>query len=111
VAILVDGLTTIVGYGSLMIASHLGLRSLGRVLTIGVSCCTLSSLVILPAILALLSRRRETAPISHEEPASAREPGEPVRRRDPPEATSSDPRGPKPHDRDRELRRAPRRAA
>ena len=39
VAVLVDALTTIVGFGSLMIASHQGLQSLGRVLTLGVTCC------------------------------------------------------------------------
>ena len=38
-----------VGFGSLMIASHQGLQSLGRVLTIGVSCCLFTSLVMLPA--------------------------------------------------------------
>jgi hopanoid biosynthesis associated RND transporter like protein HpnN len=56
VAVVVDSLTTIVGFGSLMIASHQGLESLGRVLTIGVSCCLFTSMVILPAFLAWLTR-------------------------------------------------------
>jgi len=38
-AVLMSTLTSMVGFGSLMIASHRGLESLGRVLTIGVSCC------------------------------------------------------------------------
>jgi hypothetical protein len=39
---------------------------LGRVLTIGVSCCLFSSLVMLPAILAWLTRNRpETAEDEH----------------------------------------------
>jgi len=49
---------TMVGFGSLMIASHQGLQSLGRVLTLGVSCCLFTSLIILPAILILLTKTR-----------------------------------------------------
>jgi len=51
-AVLVTSLTTMVGFGSLMISPHQGLQSLGRVLTIGVSCCLINSLVILPAVLS-----------------------------------------------------------
>ncbi len=58
VAVMVDSLTTIVGFGSLMIASHLGLASLGRVLTIGVTCCLFTSFVILPALLTLWTAGR-----------------------------------------------------
>ena len=57
-AVLITSLTTMIGFGSLMIASHRGLQSLGRVLTIGVSCCLFTSLVMLPAMLTLLSRHR-----------------------------------------------------
>jgi len=59
VAVLVDGLTTLVGFGSLMIASHQGLQSLGRVLTLGVTCCLVTSLVMLPAVLAWSTRNRK----------------------------------------------------
>ncbi|MBI2827334.1 MAG: MMPL family transporter [Planctomycetia bacterium] len=62
VAVLVDSLTTIVGFGALMIASHQGLQSLGRVLTIGVTCCLFTSMVMLPALLTWLTRHREVAP-------------------------------------------------
>ncbi len=58
VAVLVDSLTTIVGFGALMIASHQGLQSLGRVLTIGVSCCLFTSFIMLPALLTWLTRGR-----------------------------------------------------
>jgi hypothetical protein len=51
-----------VGFGSLMIAGHQGLQSLGRVLTIGVSCCLVNSLVILPALLSWISRHRGEQP-------------------------------------------------
>jgi predicted RND superfamily exporter protein len=53
-SVLVDALTTILGFGALMVASHKGLESLGRVLTLGVTTCTITSLVLLPAILSLL---------------------------------------------------------
>ena len=54
-AIVVTTLTTMIGFGSLMLSSHQGLQSLGRVLTIGVMCCLLSSLVLLPALLRWMS--------------------------------------------------------
>ncbi len=82
VAVLVDGLTTLVGFGSLMIASHQGLQSLGRVLTLGVTCCLFTSLVMLPAALTWLTRNRKH--ILPEAPAAAVEaietPIEPMRR-------------------------------
>jgi hypothetical protein len=37
-----------------MVASHKGLESLGRVLTLGVTTCTVTSLVLLPALLTWL---------------------------------------------------------
>jgi hypothetical protein len=55
-SVLVDALTTILGFGALMVASHRGLESLGRLLTLGVTTCTVTSLVFLPAVLRLLHR-------------------------------------------------------
>ena len=55
-SILITSLTTIVGFGSMMIASHRGLQSLGRVLVIGMTCCLITSVVVLPAILSLCTR-------------------------------------------------------
>ncbi len=60
-ALMVDALTTIVGFGALMIASHQGLQSLGRILTIGVTCCLFTTLLMLPALLSLLTRNRKDA--------------------------------------------------
>ncbi|MBU6276094.1 MAG: MMPL family transporter [Planctomycetes bacterium] len=60
-AVLVDALTTILGFGALMVASHRGLESLGRLLTLGVTACTVTSLVLIPAIFVLL-RGRAPAP-------------------------------------------------
>jgi len=53
-AVLVDALTTILGFGALMVANHRGLESLGRLLSLGVTTCTVSALVLLPALLTLL---------------------------------------------------------
>jgi hopanoid biosynthesis associated RND transporter like protein HpnN len=78
-AVLITSATTVAGFGSMMIvAQHQGLRSLGQVLTIGVLCCLATSLLPLPAALALLSRRRQTAeqaaqPATTLEPASTPE--------------------------------------
>ncbi len=51
-AIVINSLCNMVGFGSLMIASHQGLQSLGRVLTIGMACILANSLV-LPNLLVL----------------------------------------------------------
>jgi predicted RND superfamily exporter protein len=66
-AVLVGALTTILGFGALMVASHKGLESLGRLLTLGVTCCAFSSLVVLPAVLTWL--RPNTAINSADEDA------------------------------------------
>ncbi len=58
-AVTVDALTTIIGFGSLLLASHCGLQSLGRVLTLGIAICTLVSLIVLPALLTILSQWRD----------------------------------------------------
>jgi len=52
VAVVVNSLTTMVGFGALMIANHQGLQSLGRVLTISMGCCLFSAL-LLPNLLKL----------------------------------------------------------
>ena len=55
--IMVAALTTILGFGTLMLSHHHGLASLGLILTLGVSCCMLTALIFLPAVLRLLSIR------------------------------------------------------
>lgn len=56
-AIVITSATTMIGFGSLMLAQHQGLRSLGQVLTLGVAACMLASLLVLPAILSLIPVR------------------------------------------------------
>ncbi len=53
-AILISSLTTMIGFGSLALASHRGLASLGVVLLLGVGSCLLTSTIVLPNLLVLL---------------------------------------------------------
>jgi len=55
-AVLVSALTTMAGFGSLMVAKHQGIASLGAVMLTGTGMCMIVSLALLPAVLALLSR-------------------------------------------------------
>jgi hopanoid biosynthesis associated RND transporter like protein HpnN len=56
-AVFISALTTIVGFGSLMLAKHQGISSLGCVMAVGTTTCMLAALTFLPAILNLLSHR------------------------------------------------------
>jgi hopanoid biosynthesis associated RND transporter like protein HpnN len=53
--VVLNGLTTMVGFGSLMIAAHRGIFSLGLLLTIGSACGLVASLVVLPVVLRLIT--------------------------------------------------------
>lgn len=57
-AVLISGLTTIAGFGSLIIADHQGIRSLGWVMAVGTATCMVAGLTMLPAILTLKGDRR-----------------------------------------------------
>jgi uncharacterized protein len=61
--VLLNGITTMVGFGSLMIASHRGIFSLGMLLTLGSFCGLVASLVVLPVVLQLLTPAAEEAPV------------------------------------------------
>src|SRR5262249_55412417 len=52
--VLVKALTTMIGFGTLMISTERGLAGLGLILTLGVGCCMLAALVFLPAVLHLI---------------------------------------------------------
>lgn len=58
--VLVKALTTMIGFGTLMISSQRGLSGLGFCLTLGVGCCMAAALVFLPALLHVLGRRAES---------------------------------------------------
>jgi predicted RND superfamily exporter protein len=56
-AITLSTLTTMVGFGSLVIARHQGIRSVGSLLTLAMASCLLASLVLLPSLLRILPER------------------------------------------------------
>jgi len=56
-AVLVSGLTAIAGFGSLMLAKHQGIQSLGYIMSAGLATCMIAGLTFLPALLNLLTRR------------------------------------------------------
>jgi hopanoid biosynthesis associated RND transporter like protein HpnN len=59
-AVLLNGLTTIVGFGSLMVAHHRGVFGLGLLLTLGMVMSLLAALVVLPVLLRLVDDMRRS---------------------------------------------------
>jgi predicted RND superfamily exporter protein len=61
-AVFVCSLTTMIGYGSLLVSDNLAIRGFGTASLIGEITCVLSALVLVPALLAIGDRRqpRET---------------------------------------------------
>src|SRR5208283_1288235 len=55
-AVLVSGLTAIVGFGSLSLGKHQGIESLGLVMATGLAACLIAALTFLPALLHILER-------------------------------------------------------
>jgi methionine-rich copper-binding protein CopC len=53
--VLVSGLTTITGFGSLMVADHRGIFGLGLLLTIGTAASLAAALVVLPVLLGRIT--------------------------------------------------------
>jgi hypothetical protein len=61
-AFMLTSLTTMVGFGSLMVSRYKGLASLGFVSVLGIFFCLYFSLVALPALLAIFENKRKMAP-------------------------------------------------
>lgn len=55
-AVLVSGLTSITGFGTLILAKHQGIKSLGEVMAVGIAACMIAGLSFLPALLTLCMR-------------------------------------------------------
>ena len=55
-AVLVSGLTTIAGFGSLIVGEHQGIQSLGWIMAVGTATCMTAGLTFLPAVLTLRAR-------------------------------------------------------
>jgi predicted RND superfamily exporter protein len=56
-AVVMAGITTVVGYGSFALSHYPGLRSIGYASTFGISVCVLAAITLLPAILVLQKER------------------------------------------------------
>ncbi len=56
-AVLVSGLTAIAGFGSLILAKHRGIHSLGVIMSVGIATCMIAGLTFVPALLNLFGKR------------------------------------------------------
>jgi predicted RND superfamily exporter protein len=57
-AVLLTSLTTMAGFGSLMIAKYRGFMSMSSLLVIGVGVCFLTSVMFLPALMNLKKKNK-----------------------------------------------------
>jgi hypothetical protein len=57
-SVLVCSLTTLVGYGSLLVSDNLAIRGFGVASAVGEITCVIAALVLVPAIMAMPRRRR-----------------------------------------------------
>jgi predicted RND superfamily exporter protein len=57
-SIILSALTSLVGYASLNVAHHAGIRSIAHVVEIGIITCTICALFMLPALFALRTQNR-----------------------------------------------------
>jgi len=64
-AVAYSALTTIASFGSLGLATHLGLATLGRLLTIGVAFTLVCNLIVLPTLIRRRPRRSDPATTAH----------------------------------------------
>ncbi|MBW2329643.1 MAG: MMPL family transporter, partial [Deltaproteobacteria bacterium] len=53
-AVVLTSLTTMVGFGSIALSHYPGLKSMGYVAIIGISACLFASVIVLPAIFAII---------------------------------------------------------
>ncbi len=61
-AVFVSGLTTVAGFGSLVLAEHQGIRSLGFIMAFGTATCMTAGLTVLPALLTVGQRKAPESP-------------------------------------------------
>lgn len=58
IAVILTSVTTMAGFGTLVLSRHQGLRSMGQLLTLGVGLCLACTVLFLPAVLTVLTRHR-----------------------------------------------------
>ncbi len=59
IAVILTSVTTMAGFGTLILCRHQGLRSMGQLLTLGVGLCLACTLLFLPAMLTVMTRGRK----------------------------------------------------
>jgi len=57
-AVVLTSLTTIIGFGSIILSHYPGLKSMGYVAVIGISACMIASITVLPAVFSIIMERR-----------------------------------------------------
>jgi predicted RND superfamily exporter protein len=57
-AIMITSMTTMIGFGTLLLAKYRGMGSMGLLLVLGVGACFLTTVWFLPAILGWIEKRR-----------------------------------------------------
>ena len=57
-AVLYSALTTIASFGSLALSGHRGMTSMGQLLTIAIAYSLICTLIVLPALMVWLERRK-----------------------------------------------------
>ncbi|WP_425617777.1 MMPL family transporter [Anatilimnocola sp. NA78] len=58
IAVILTSVTTMAGFGTLILSRHQGLRSMGQLLTLGVGLCLATTVLFLPSLLTILTRHR-----------------------------------------------------
>lgn len=58
-AVILTSVTTMAGFGTLVLSRHQGLRSMGQLLTLGVGLCLACTVLFLPSLLAVLTKDRK----------------------------------------------------
>jgi hopanoid biosynthesis associated RND transporter like protein HpnN len=67
IAVMLTSVTTMAGFGTLILSRHQGLRSMGQLLTLGVGLCLACTVLFLPSLLVILTRQRKLAGSENEE--------------------------------------------
>jgi uncharacterized protein len=58
-AVILTSLTTLVGFGSIILSHYPGLRSMGYVAIIGIGACMFASIIVLPAIFSMIKNKNK----------------------------------------------------
>jgi len=65
-AVFLCSITTIIGYGSLLVSDNLAIQGFGSASLIGEICCLLTALILVPAMVSLRRPRRDDGAVASE---------------------------------------------